>query len=117
MDIMAKVFANVCFWNVFVVFECSASFSKRCEEVWILCVQVFDLCVRFWKKKRQSFENECKELKKNYTFSVLGLGKSSKWPLTHHASVKWNHVDVQHPLVAKIQAKISLIVTSLQGKA
>ncbi len=52
---MAKVFANVCFWDVFVIFW------RQCfilQEMWGILhfVQFLDLCVKFWKK-RQSFEN------------------------------------------------------------
>ncbi len=40
-------------------FECTASFCKRCEAFCILFVQLLDM----YGKKRQSFENVCKQLK------------------------------------------------------
>ncbi len=38
-------------FDVFVIFECSAWFCKRCEAFCILCVQFLDLGVKFWKKE------------------------------------------------------------------
>ncbi len=77
---MAKVFANVCFCDVFVLFECSALFCKRCEPFCILgfvCKvlkkgKVYKMCVSSWKKrehykkerKRKKEKKEKKERKK-----------------------------------------------------
>ncbi len=49
INIMAKVFANVCFWDVFVIFWMQCFIL---QEMWgILCVQFLDLCVKVWKEE------------------------------------------------------------------
>ncbi len=49
---MAKVFANVCFWDVFMIFWMqSFILHEMCGILYF--VQFFDLCVKFFKKEVQ----------------------------------------------------------------
>ncbi len=73
INIMAKVFANVCFWDVFVIFWMQCFIL---QEMWgtlyFVCAVLGFVC-KVLKKKMQSFENVCKQLKKTVNWqNVVG---------------------------------------------
>ncbi len=53
---MAKVFANVCFWDFHILQEMEGILHFVCAILGFVC--------KVLKNKRQSFENVCKLLKK-----------------------------------------------------
>ncbi len=62
---MAKVFANACFWDVFVIFWMQCFILL---EMWgilhFVCAILGFVCCKVLKKRGQSYENVCKQLKK-----------------------------------------------------
>ncbi len=50
INIMAKVFANVCFWDVFVIFWMQCFINKRCQAFCILCA-VLEFVFKVLKKR------------------------------------------------------------------
>ncbi len=68
---MAKVFANVCFWDVFVIFWMQCLILPETWGILHFVCAILGFVCKVLKRKRQSFENVYKQLKKKMNMCIF----------------------------------------------